>query len=157
MAKLRKHDSRNIEDLLVQEGEGKFNTEFSGKTEKVGWDVKETEVHSDVKLENDLGTGKHVLIRSFDFSANPETFKMHVPTKQELLNAHAKEIEIALWRDGLKVMPDVNPQVKISKNKRKYRIVVGAEPQRGQMVSWKDQEQFKTLSQIANESRTNTK
>lgn len=108
------------------------------------WEATGAEVHSDVHLEDDKGTGKAIVIRSFDFLANPETFKRQIPSKQELFNAHKIQIEGALFRDDLKVYEDVAPKVMISKNKRYYRIVVAGLP-------WgMNNAKIPTLSQIAN-------
>lgn len=146
MAKVnRSHKSKDINDHIVQTGKI--------KEDGVGdWEVSEQEIHSTTLIEDDDGHGKPVIIRSFDFHSNPEAFRLHTPTKQELFNAHHKQIEVQLMSDGLKVMPEVNPQVKISKNKKMYRIVVGAEPMRGFLLNDRPQ----TLSEITNDSRLRT-
>lgn len=137
--KNRSHKSKDINDHIVQTG--------TVKEDGVGdWEVSEQEIHSTTLIEDDDGHGKPVVIRSFDFKANPQAFFRHIPTKQELFNAHYKQIEVFLMKDGLKVMPEVNPQVKVSKDKTMYRIVVGAEPMRGFLVNDRPQ----TLSEITN-------
>lgn len=108
-------------------------------------DVSQITTQSDTKLENDLGLGKPVIIRSYEFAANPEAFKQHKPTKQELFNYHAKWILTQLWSDGLKPVEEVEPRVILNKRKTKYRIFVGAEPRQGQVLT----EQTKTLAQLA--------
>lgn len=107
--------------------------------------IFKAETTSQTHLEDDEGVGDAAIIRMFEFSANPEAFKQRTPTKQELFNYHHKQIEITLWGDGMKIMEEVNPRVTISKNKRKYRIFVGAKPQRGHILT----ERPKTLAQIA--------
>lgn len=102
-------------------------------------DISKIETQSKTHLEDDEGTGGTAVVRSFEFSANPEAFRQHTPTRQELFNYHHKQIEIALWADGLKVMPDVAPKVTISKKKDKYRIIVSAKPMRGRWVYAKPQ------------------
>lgn len=47
----------------------------------------------------------------------------------------------------MKIMDEVNPRVTISKNKKKYRIFVGARPQKGHILT----EVPKTLAQIAHQ------
>lgn len=108
-------------------------------------DVSQIKTTSTTPLEADVGYGHAAIIRCFEFAANPEVFKQHKPTKQELFNYHSKAIEIQLWGDGFNVMPDVSPKIVISKNKKKYRIFVGARPKEGMSVL----ERPKTLSQIA--------
>lgn len=107
-------------------------------------EVASVEEQSETKLEQDQGVGQVVFIRNFTFKANPEAFKEHPPTKQELFNYHAKGIEISLWRDGLQVMPEVEPRVVIEEDKAIYRIFVGAIPARGQIL----QDTPQTLSQL---------
>jgi len=111
-----------------------------------GYEAASAQATSDAKLEDDHGEGQPVILRMFEFSANPEAFKIHSPTKQELFNSHAKGIEVMLWKDGMKLFTEVDPKVTINKKKTKYRIFVAAIPQRGHLLM----ERPKTLSQIAN-------
>lgn len=145
-----KESGNDINDFL---GEKVGITEYDSvdsSTGNVQWNVQQGEVHSSTNLEDDEGSGAAVIIRSFDFKANPQAFHIHVPSKQELFNAHAKQIEVLLWKDGMQVMSDVSPKVMISKNKQNYRIVVGAEPAKGHILSQPTQ----TLSQITNDPKS---
>lgn len=108
-------------------------------------DVSKLEAQSKTHLEDDTGVGEAAIIRCFEFAANPEVFKQHKPTKQELFNYHSKGIEIMLWKDGMKVMPEVNPKVLLNKKGTKYQIFVGAQPMKGHLL----QEKTRTLSQLA--------
>lgn len=110
-----------------------------------GHDVKSVEAQSDTKLEYDEGVGAPAVIRCFTFGMNPETFRNHQPTRQELFNSHVKGIEIALWKDGLAVFPDVEPRLLIDEQAMQYKIFVGAKPSRGHLLSQTPQ----TLKQIA--------
>lgn len=155
--KERKHTSRELKDHVVSEVKieddaGTIDNEHKG----VQWEATEGEVHSSTQLEDDEGFGEQAIIRAFDFYHNPGEFKKRVPTKQELFNSHVREIEIALFESGLEVMPDVNPQLILSKNKDGYRIMVGARPMKSHLVTWGNKaDQFKTLSQIANDTGAN--
>ena len=111
------------------------------------WNANKIDAQSDTKLEDDKGTGTPVIIRVFEFAANPEAFKQHKPTKQELFNSHYKGIEVLLWKDGMKVYPEVNPRITINKKKTKYRIFVAATPQKGHLLM----EKPKTLAEIAHQ------
>lgn len=150
MAKLTKQDrkvkgakERKLEDHITSQATIKDDAGLLDQ-KGVEWEATGAEVHSDVHLEDDKGTGKAIVIRSFDFLANPETFKHHTPTKQELFNAHRIQIEGALFADDLKVYEDVSPKVMISKNKKYYRIVVAGLP-------WgMNKAKIPTLSEIAN-------
>ncbi len=106
--------------------------------------VSAIETKSETHLEDDKGTGGAAIIRMFEFAANPIAFKQHKPTKQELFNYHAKGIEVMLWKDGMKVLTEVDPKVTINQKKSKYRIFVGAVPQKGHLLTERPQ----TLSQI---------
>lgn len=109
-------------------------------------DISQIDTQSQTHLEDDKGTGDAAIIRMFEFAANPEAFKQHTPTRQELFNYHHKQIEITLWGDGMKVIPEVPPRLTINKAKTKYRIFVGAKPMKGNLLPYQPQ----TLSQIAN-------
>lgn len=108
-------------------------------------DVQSVEAQSTTKLEDDMGYGNAAIIRCFKFGINPTVFQQYPPTKQELFNSHYKGIEIALWRDGLKVIPDVNPRIVVDQKSMSYQIFVGAHPMKGHLL----REQPKTLSQLA--------
>lgn len=103
------------------------------------WNAQEAEVKGDVNLQEDPGQGGAAIIRMFEFRANPEAFKIHKPTKQELFNSHLKGIEILLWQDGMKIMTTVAPRININKKQTKYRIFVGASPQKGYILTEKPQ------------------
>jgi hypothetical protein len=108
-------------------------------------DVSTIEAKSTRHLEEDIGEGNAAILRCFTFAINPQVFKEHPPTKQELFNHHHKGIELALWRDGMKVMPEVNPKIVVNQKKMQYQIFVGAQPMKGYIL----QERPQTLSEIA--------
>lgn len=92
------------------------------------WEGEEIAVKSDTKLESDLGTGIPIVIRFFEFGANPEVFKQHKPTPQELFNSHRKGIESLLWSDGLKPYDGIEPKLMFSKNHKNYRFIITCLP-----------------------------
>ena len=102
------------------------------------------EAQSETRLEQDTGEGGAAIIRRFTFGVNPEAFAQHTPTMQELFNYHHKGIEIALWRDGMAIITEVQPRVIFDKQNTKYHIFVGARPLRGHVL----RETPQTLSQI---------
>lgn len=155
--KERAVSSKHLEDHIVDETVATVhNPQLDGSTDTTHYDVKQGEVHSDTHLEDDKGEGGAVVIRSFIFRANPEAFRERTPSKQELFNAHAAQIESVLWEDGLKVMPEIKPQLKLSKDRKGYRIIVGAEPRNGQNIVGQDKHKFQTLSQAAHGRFTST-
>lgn len=109
------------------------------------WNASELQADSDTHLEDDEGVGGAAIIRQFEFAVNLEAFQNHPPSLQDLFNHHIKQIEVTLWTDGLKIMQDVEPRISFNKNKTKYRIWVGAKPQKGHIL----REVPQTLSQIA--------
>lgn len=114
-------------------------------------DLTSIEVKSKTHLEDDQGGGGAAIIRMFEFGINPQAFKEMKPTLQELFNAHFKGIEVALWKDGLKVLPEVNPRIVLDERAMTYRIFVGAEPMRGHIL----REQPKTLTELVHGGQTN--
>lgn len=114
----------------------------SVKTEH-NYDLSSLEVKSETHLEDDHGGGGAAIVRMFEFGMNPQAFQEARPTKQDLFNAHYKGIEVALWKDGMKVIPEVNPKIVLDEKKGKYMIFVGAQPMRGHIL----REQPKTLAE----------
>ncbi len=122
-------------------------TEALGTIKKDGYDheVSNIEAQSKTHLEMDEGHGSPVVIRCFEFAMNPEAIKYAQPNKQTLFNSHYKGIEMALWKDGFKVMPDVQPRVLIDEEAMRYKIFVGARIARGHILNVNPL----TLTQIA--------
>lgn len=112
----------------------------------VEWEANQVNTESTTHLEDDSGHGDPVILRMFEFGANPQVFREHPPTKQDLFNSHLKGIEHMLWVDGMKVFDKVEPRIIINSRKTKYRIFIAATPARGHLL----REQPKTLSQISN-------
>ncbi len=115
-----------------------------GEIDNTPWQSQDLASKSETHLEDDLGSGEAAIIRVFEFAASPEAFRAHTPTRQELFNYHSKGIEVMLWKDGMTVMPDVDPKVTINEKQTKYRIFVGAKPMKGHTLHERPQ----TLSQI---------
>ncbi len=110
----------------------------------IQWEGEEIGVESDTKLEQDTGTGQTILIRFFDFAANQEAFRNHLPTEQELFDSHRKGIESLLWTDGLTPYLAIEPRVLFAKDKSQYRLVVSCIPSLGNSVL----ENTQTLTQL---------
>lgn len=123
-------------------------TEALGKTKLDGdtHEVSSIEAESKTRLQDDVGVGDPAIIRRFTFGANPEAFKQHKPTTQELFNYHHKGIDMALFKDGMRVVPEINPRVVFDAPKGQYHIFVTAKPMSGFILHEKPQ----TLSEIAN-------
>ena len=45
------------------------------------------------------------------------------------------ERETALWRDGLKILTEVQPRISFNEEKMQYQIFVGATPMRGHLLT----------------------
>lgn len=114
-------------------------------TEDGNWQGQTVEVKSDTHLEDDHGTGDPVIIRTFQFAANPLAFQQ-TPTQQDIFDSHKKGIEALLWQDGLSPAQDIPPRFIVSKGKDKYAIIIAARPSLGQTLIEKTQ----TLSEIIN-------
>ena len=97
------------------------------------YEASSIETKSERHLEEDVGSGAAAIIRCFTFGINPVAFKEHQPTKQELFNAHIKGIEVMLWRDGMRLMLDVEPRILLEQ--KTYKIFVGARPAKGHFLT----------------------
>ena len=119
--KNRHHESKNIEDHLGD----KFET--IGTKDK--WYGQEVEVQSDTLV--DSGKGKPVIMRFFEFRADPITFKRDNPTNQQLFNTHAQQIRTFLWKDGLQPLEIMEPRIIRAKKQDGYRIMITCQPRPG--------------------------
>lgn len=120
-----------------------------GERFKAGnWEGQDIEVRSD-PLVND-GTGKPILLRMFEFEANPVALKRMKPTKQELFNSHVMQIRTMLWADGLNVLDVIPPRVVISKKIESYRIFVACQPKDGVALN----EKPRTLQELTKVNAT---
>ena len=142
MAKSKKKDFKIKEENAQDVPKGSYKD--------IDWEGQELEFHSDELKGGD--TGSAVIMRFFEYKANPQAFKLKPVSVQELFNFHSKEIELALWKDGLKPIIEVQPRFMQSKDTRHYRFVVAASPLRGQMVN----EAPKTLTEILRETHQNS-
>ena len=115
-------------------------------TTKEQWYGQSVDVKSDPLV--DKGTGDNIIIRTFEYSANPLILKTK-PTKQELFNSHAEQIKLFLWKDGLEVVEDVSPRI-ILKDKN-YQILVGCKAKKGVAIMEKPQ----TLQEIIPPEKSN--
>ena len=131
--------------------------------DKIGEDTytgQTIEVQSKTKLEEDLGTGEALVLRTYEFKTNPELLQPNIqfPSAQELFMSHLKGIAGMLWQDGLTPAIDLEPRLILSRDKATYLIMVWARSQRGQLALEKHLvEQAKTLSEIAKETKIETR
>lgn len=120
------------------------------KKEDIGdieWEGEELGAESTTKLEEDKGTGGAIVIRFFDFAANPEVFRVHTPTANELFSSHRTGMEAMLWKDGLTPTDAVEPRLMFSKDKSKYRFAISCIPSQALIDS------PQTLSQLIHGSK----
>ncbi len=110
----------------------------------IEWEGEEVGVESDTKLEEDKGTGQEIILRFFDFAANPEVFKIQKPTAQELFESHKRGMESLLWTDGLTPCLAIEPRLMFSKDKTSYRFVISCLPSMGNSLI----DKTKTLSEL---------
>lgn len=105
----------------------------------IEWQGEEIAAEATTKLSDDTGTGQAVVLRFFDFGANPEAFKKHKPTAQELFNSHLRGMEAMLWKDGLKVFTDTTPRLMFSKDNKNYRFIIACVPAKGHLMNERPQ------------------
>src|SRR3990167_9740756 len=125
--KLKKSQVKEVSSFGGVEEKGIIKDQYD-------WSAQTVETQSETHLEDDTGHGEAAIIRMFEFAMNPEVIKKVKPTRQDIFNSHYKGIEIALWKDGMKVLPEVNPRIVIDEKAMKYRIFVGARPMRGHIL-----------------------
>lgn len=133
LKRIRKIDNKTFETDSVVEKFGEKVTKHSLLAS--GAEAQQLETQSKVHLEEDQGSGAAVILRIFEFGMNVEAIKLAQPSKQDIFNSHLKGIELALWRDGFKVHPDVSPKIIFDTKNLKYKIFVAARPMRGNHVS----------------------
>jgi hypothetical protein len=126
--------------------------EFIDIREEGTYTGQTVEVKSDTHLEQDTGYGEEVILRTYEFGANPLAFKDHTPTAQEIFNSHMKGIMSLLWQDGLQPAEEIQPRLILSKDNKKYLIMVGARAMRGQFFM----EKPRTLTEILKPSESST-
>lgn len=110
----------------------------------IQWEGEEVGVESTTKLQSDKGTGQEIILRFFDFAANPESFRQHKPTEQELFEHHRKGMEAMLWNDGLTPCFAIEPRLLFSKDHTQYRFVLSCIPSLGNTII----EKAHTLSEL---------
>lgn len=152
-----KNDSKEIGiDTIIKDEDGK----------EYDWSAKTLEAESDTKLDEDKGVGRAITLRHFLFKPNQEEFKKRIPTAQELLNTHLKQMEIELWKDQWTILPEVEPRLlfydkfymPVSESSKRiafYCFIIAAIPSKGSLLSYKDIP--KTLTQITDEARRTQK
>lgn len=128
------------------------NAKVGDETQDIEWEGAQAQVESETKLNADKGIGQAVVLRTFTFAANKESFQRHLPTAQELFNSHSKGIDTMLWKDGLKHFMEVEPRLIFSKDKSHYRFIVACIPALGNTLI----DTPHTLTELLNDSRSNT-
>jgi len=103
-------------------------------TQDIEWEGEEVQAESKTKIQEDKGTGQPIILRFFDFQANPEAFKNEMPTAQQLFNSHRMGMESMLWTDGLTPCEAIEPRILFAKDKSHYRFVVSCIPSLGNTI-----------------------
>ena len=81
-------------------------------------------------LTND-GSGKPIILRTFDFDL-PPIKPSEFPTKQQLIDFHKTKITAFLWRDEL--VPIQKLKLIFSKNKLHFRIFATCQAREGSVI-----------------------
>lgn len=122
----------------------KFKVIEKKANEDIPWEGEELQAQSTTPLEADKGQGIEVILRFFDFAADPKVFAEHKPTAQELFDSHRNGITAMLWADGLSPLQEIEPRLILSKDHKIYRFVVSCVPSLGNTVVDKP----RTLSEL---------
>ena len=126
MPKKTKIENIKVEKKFKLTEKGAENVPTGDK--KLDWEGEQVEAYSDTKISDDKGTGNPVVLRTFQFGVNPEAFKQHKPTAQELFESHRRGIEALLWQDGMAPFQEVQPRLTFSKNKKFYSFIIACLP-----------------------------
>lgn len=105
----------------------------SGEDKEI-WYGANAQVNSDPLV--DSGRGTPVIMRFFEYAPSPEMKKLR-PSSQEIFNAHAQQIRVTLWKDGLEPYQAIEPRIIHSKDK--YRIMITCIPKAGVILNDKTQ------------------
>jgi hypothetical protein len=149
VSKRRAHDSRNIDDHLVDKTKFvELNAQDAPQT-NIDWDVQQAEVHSDPVY--DPGTGPKAIVRRFNFQMPPGK---RTTTTEEIFDYHKKNTVIPmLWKDELELLDE--PRI-IAGKKGAFTIVAICSPRFVMGVRSHIHEDAELVHNIINDSTTNT-
>lgn len=148
MKKTRKHDSKKLEDHLVDKTKFVELGAADAPVENVQWDVQKAEVHSDPVL--DPGTGMKVIVRRFNFRL-PPGLKERM-SNEEILGYHKKATVIPmLWKDELELLDE--PRI-VSGKKGAFTIVAICSPRFVLGVRSTVHEDATNVTKLINDSAT---
>lgn len=149
MTKIRKHDSKKLEDHLVDKAKFVEMGAADAPVKNIGWDVQKGEVHSDPVF--DSGAGPKVIIRRFYFKLPPG---MEELSHQEILDYHKKNTVIPiLWNDELELVDE--PRI-VAGKKGAFTIVAICTPRFKLGVRSHIEERPELVHNIINDSSENT-
>lgn len=77
----------------------------------------------------DGGTGKPIILRTFEFQIAPNE---KVPTNEQLIEAHKSKITMFLWKDELVLIQEL--KVVKSKDQHHFRIFATCQPRAGSSI-----------------------
>lgn len=94
----------------------------------------------------DSGTGKPLILRTFEFAMKPLPPGTPHPKEQQVFDAHWPHIKTIIRFDGLTANTDVAPRVVIGK--KRYRIFILCEPTTRRGITETILEKPKTLQEV---------
>lgn len=94
------------------------------------WTGQEFETKSDPMMDD--GSGKPIILRTFEFNLPPDLPKHLIPSKKQLLDFHRSKIVAFLWKDELELIQDI--KIIQSKNKRGFRIFATCQAKKGSII-----------------------
>ena len=127
-------DAKQFKKEMVELKPGKGVTLDDGTKYDYGADL-----HAEGTPLIDPGEGEANVIREFIFKMNPEFKKNFQGNKQDLFNAHARQIATVLWGDGLRPLEEIAPRVIINIKKGFYKIFVPCRAAKGMIFSQMNQ------------------
>lgn len=124
---MKHHSSKKLDDHLGRRAEALIDGDK--------WIAQEAEVKSDALIDN--GSGRPIILRSFQFGLPTGIPNDSIPSSQEIIKFHWKKLEVFLWKDGLEMIEE--PRVVFdTKNKLKFTIFTTCQAKKGTVFSYKD-------------------
>jgi hypothetical protein len=114
--------------------------------ENVRWHGQE--IDTSQKIE-DPGTGRPIILRTFDFDLPKDIPSNQLPNKTQLMTFHRSKIIAFLWKDELELIQE--PKI-VKINRRKFKIFAVCQAKKGSIISQQHLNEMKPLQDIIQQS-----
>lgn len=127
----RSHKKKDLDAHIKGEAIALEKNAVGSPVQDVKWDVKQAEVHSDIDLKLDDGSGRPIILRQFDY-VFPPGMQMKPTAEQILTPGYIKFLESQLYFvDELDLV--MKPRVSISE--KGFKIFATCQARKGSIIS----------------------